>query len=161
MKLFLKLLMLSSICVMAFSVTSCGDDEPENPGNNNNVTTDYFDEVQGLWMMVQYTDLSTGQTNNLDGKSYRYCNIYSEDGKTLYGQYISYPSMSKGKTIKIEIEGDNILSEGETIGTILQCGKDGSSKIELAVEWVADQEVFNPYPYKCVGYYWRDTWSSL
>lgn len=156
--------MLSCFCMMALAFTACSDNEPDNSDNNsdnNDTASSYFDEIQGLWWMVKQTNLKTNDTTDLDAYSYRYCYIYSEDGNELWGQSISYPSMQKGKKIKLDIEGDNILSEGEIIGTIRQCGANGDSKIELVVEWVANQSVFNPYNYKCVGYYYRDTWSEI
>lgn len=159
---FFKFAMAFAVCFVSLSLTACGDDdEPNGEGEDSPVVSEYFDNIQGLWMMVKETNLKTNQTKDLDGRSYRYCYIYSEDGETLYGQAISYPSMSKGKKVEIEIDGDNILADGKVIGTIMQCGKEGSSKIELVVEWKANQEVFNPYSYDCVGYYWRDTWSKL
>lgn len=159
MKHLFKLMLLSCLCVAAFSLTACGDDEP-NDDNNQETSTDYFDKIQGLWMMVKTTDVVTNQTTDLDGNNYRYCYIYA-DGETLYGQSVSYPSMSKGKKIELTLDGETIMSDGKKIGKIRQCGKEGLSKIELVVEWISNQEVFNPYNNGCVAYYWRDTWTKL
>lgn len=162
MKKLFNFMMAIALGLATLSLSACNnDDEPEGGNDNNPSGSAYFDNIQGLWMMVKETNLKTNQTKDLDGRSYRYCYIYSEDGETLYGQAISYPSMSKGKKVEIEIDGDNILADGKVIGTIMQCGKEGSSQIELVVEWKANQEVFNPYSYDCVGYYWRDTWSKF
>lgn len=162
MKKIIKVSLAAFVLLSMITLSACGnDDEPNGNNEDPSVSSLYFDNIQGLWMMVKETNLSTNETKDLDGKSYRYCYIYSEDGESLYGQAIAYPSMLKGKKIKIDLDGDKILNDGKIIGTIKQCGKEGGSKIELIVEWVANQEVFNSNSYKCVGYYWRDTWSKL
>lgn len=156
-----KFMMFACICMATLSFTACSSDEPKDEQAPPVESPDYFNDIQGLWMMVQEINLSTGETTYLDGKTYRYCYIYSEDGETLYGQYISYPSMTKGTQIRIELDGDNILSNGEVIGIIRQCGNGDRSGIELVVEWVANQSVFNPKSYRSVCSYYRDTWNKI
>ncbi len=162
MKFLFKFMMFTMICMGGtLSLTACSDDEPKNDDDPPVDTINFFDDIQGLWMMVEETNLSTGETTYLDAYTYRYCYIYSEDGETLYGQYISYPSMSKGTKIRIELDGNKILSNGEEIGIIQWCSNGGSQKIELVVEWAANQDVFNPKSYRSVCSYYRDTWSKI
>lgn len=159
-----KFLSLAALlCSMSFSLISCGNEEPEIEDNNHtNVSNDtYFDQIQGLWCMVEETNISTGKITYLNAYTYRYCRIYSDDGETLYGQYVSYPSKVFGKSIQIELEKNKIMHNGSEIGTILKCGKDESSVVELEIEWCPNQEIFNPYSYKCIAGYMKDTWSKL
>lgn len=173
MKKFLKINCMALIILFIFNgIIGCNKDSEPIDSENGNLGESSFNitDLNGLWMETHYTILKSSaggsdETIYLDGKAggnnYKYCRI-SADKEEIMIQWLSYPSLTVIKNVKLHIEGNRLLNGTELFGTVIKCSdKVGSSEPSLIIEWEESAQPFNingQFPE--TAYYIRDTWSK-
>lgn len=130
----MKWLGMLLVAMMTITMAACGgeeNDEPDVPAG-----PDYSAELPGLWNVWGYTNTTSGDKVNYDGKKgYPEMTVtYNEENENYR---FSFKMPSGATTTKTyTLDGDKILLNNKQVATIEKCGSTGT--IQMVILWQQD-----------------------